>query len=308
MTKRLRQESGMVLLLVLVVVALLSSLLMEFAFSTLVDLRLAETFRDTTRAYYLAKGGVQVGRMLLQKDKNEWDSQDELWAQGITNYPVGDGFVTVQIDDLASRLQLNSLVDATDNPNTVAVDRFVRLFTELGLEQPGDLTAALVDWIDANDEDYQGVGNGAENTYYQGLEHPYPAKNAPFDSLDELSMVRGFTPEVCNLVRPFLTVYGGDKVNINTASAEVLMTLAPEMDRTSAETIIEARQNHPFKTISALQELPGMDTVYGFIHLYISVNSPTFRITASGGVGDGARRVEAVIRKADDKLLYFKVE
>lgn len=308
MTTRLRQETGMVLLLVLVVVALLSSLLMEFAFSTLVDLRLAETFRDTTRAYYLAKGGVQVGRMLLQQDNNGWDSRDEMWAQGVTNYPVGDGFVTVQIDDLGGRLNLNGLVDETDNPNAVAIDRFVRLFTELGLEHPGDLTAALVDWIDVNDEDYQGVGNGAENAYYRGLKHPYSTKNAPFDSLDELSMVRGFTPEVCNLVRPFLTVHSGGLINVNTAPPEVIMALAPEMDLTSAETIIEARQSQPFETVAALQELPGLGPVYGFIHLYISVTSPTFRITASGGVGDGARRVVAVIRKADDKLLYFKVE
>ncbi|MBE0598742.1 MAG: general secretion pathway protein GspK, partial [Desulfuromonadales bacterium] len=50
-----RNEKGMVLLLVLVVVALLTSLVTEFAFSTLVDMRLTETFRDSTRAWYLAK-------------------------------------------------------------------------------------------------------------------------------------------------------------------------------------------------------------------------------------------------------------
>ena len=47
----------MALLLVLVVVALLTSMLTDLAFSTLVDMRLTETFRDSTRAYYLAKGG-----------------------------------------------------------------------------------------------------------------------------------------------------------------------------------------------------------------------------------------------------------
>ena len=69
-----RGEKGMALLLVLVVVALLTSLLTELAFSTLIDLRLTETFRDSTRAYYLARGGVAAGRMILQEDRNQYDA------------------------------------------------------------------------------------------------------------------------------------------------------------------------------------------------------------------------------------------
>src|SRR5512139_590481 len=81
MTTR-RHERGMALLLVLLVVALLTTLLVEFAFSTLVDLRLTETFRDSTQAYYLAKGGVAAGSMLLKEDRNRYDSLDEMWSQG----------------------------------------------------------------------------------------------------------------------------------------------------------------------------------------------------------------------------------
>ena len=86
----LGNERGMVLLLVLVVVALLSALLSEFAFSTLIDMRLTETFRDTTRAEYLARGGITAGRMILQIDKNDYDARNdpyELWAVGVQDYP-----------------------------------------------------------------------------------------------------------------------------------------------------------------------------------------------------------------------------
>ncbi len=43
-----RGNRGMALLLVLVIVALLTSLLTDLAFSTMVDMRLTETFRDST--------------------------------------------------------------------------------------------------------------------------------------------------------------------------------------------------------------------------------------------------------------------
>ena len=100
----------MALLLVLVVVALLTSLLTDLAFSTLVDMRLTETFRDSTRAYYLAKGGINAGRMILQVDDNNYDSLNEPWSKGVINYPVAEGSVTVQIEDQDGKLAINGMV------------------------------------------------------------------------------------------------------------------------------------------------------------------------------------------------------
>ena len=79
----MKNERGMVLLLVLLVVALLATVLTELSFSTLIDMRLAETFRDSTRANYLARGGLEVGKMLLQDDNNNYDATDEIWAIGV---------------------------------------------------------------------------------------------------------------------------------------------------------------------------------------------------------------------------------
>ncbi|MDW7644151.1 MAG: type II secretion system minor pseudopilin GspK [Desulfuromonadales bacterium] len=306
----IRNERGSVLLLVLVIVALLASLLTEFAFSTLVDIRLTETFRDSSRAYYLAKGGIRVGRVLLQEDKNSYDAQGETWSLGVVNYPVGEGFVTIQIEDQGGKLDINRLVDTLGvNPNSVFIDRFNRFFDLLGLPEPEDLTAALIDWIDRDEEIYQGEGLGAESEYYQGLVRPYPCKNAPLDSMDELELIRGFTPEIIRLVRPHLTVHGGDEINVNTATAEVLMSLSadPEIDRTTAEDIIALREARPFMTSEDLKELnrlPGMDTL---LRTSFAVTSPTYIISSWATVNDGSRSMEGVVRKSGDQLLFLKV-
>ncbi|MBW2186516.1 MAG: hypothetical protein JRG71_09015, partial [Deltaproteobacteria bacterium] len=47
--RSLGNENGVALLLVLAITALLAALLSQLSFSTLVDLRLTETYRDTTR-------------------------------------------------------------------------------------------------------------------------------------------------------------------------------------------------------------------------------------------------------------------
>jgi len=299
-------QNGMVLLMVLVIVALLSSLLVEFAFSTFVDLRLTETYRDSTRAYYLAKGGIRAGRMLLQDDKNNYDSLDELWSQGVTNYPVGDGNVSIHIEDQGGKLDLNLIYNkSTLGPNPVNRDRMERLFTNLQLNNPGGLVDSLLDWIDADDTPGP---DGAEDQYYMSLDPPYHCKNGPLDSLDELALIKGFTPEVITAIRPYVTVYGSEKININTASAEVLMAYSdsPEIDQTAAEDIINMRTQQPFTaaTLPEINNLPGLQMLD---RGYLDVTSPTYRIDSLALVNDGARRVVAFIEKKGDKTLYLKV-
>jgi general secretion pathway protein K len=302
--KQLENQRGMVLLLVLVVVTLLAALLSEFSFSSLVDLRLAETFRDSTRAYYLANGGVKAGRMLLQEDTNGYDGPDELWSQGVVGYPVGDGTVSITIEDLGGKVDLNRLVSSLGNIDPVVKDRCLRLFSELQLADPAGLVDALIDWLDPGSDEQP---LGAESTYYLGLPHPYPAKNGPLDSLDELLLVKGFDADILAKLAPHVTVYGSEKINVNSASTEVLLALSDQMDADAAKRIVDARQEQPFKTLQQLQQLPGMETLYGAIYTYIDVKSDSFRIRSLGQVGDGSRTIEAVVRKTGDVLLYQRV-
>jgi general secretion pathway protein K len=312
----LRQEKGMVLLLVLLVVALLSALLSEFAFSTLVDLRLTETFRDRTRAYYLAKGGVTVGRMLLQEDRNSYDAYapEELWSQGVSSYPVGDGWISVDIEDLGGKLNINSLVDATGiNVNIVSKERFYRFFANIGETDPQGLTAALIDWVDKDSDPYVDPvsgATGAEDDYYQRLPVPRRAANRPFFSLDELALVRGFTPELIRRIEPHVTIYGSTSINVNTASLEVLQAFSedPVITRGAAEQIIERRRDQPFKTAGELIALNSISGLENLLRTDLTVTGKFFRIRSFAEVNDGVRRIEAIVDKTGGKLLYQKVD
>lgn len=64
------------------------------------------------------------------------------------------------------------------------------------LKLPGmtaDVADAIIDWRDADDTPGE---SGAESDYYQSLPTPYRAKNAPFESPEELLLVRGVTPDL----------------------------------------------------------------------------------------------------------------
>jgi general secretion pathway protein K len=102
---------------------------------------------------------------------------------------------------------------------------------------------ALIDWIDPDQDQYvcQEDGNAvhagsvaAEDSYYARLKRPYERKNAAFDSLEELHLVRGVTqefwrtfiePNPDNPASRNVTVWGSGKVNINTANPAVIWNL-----------------------------------------------------------------------------------
>lgn len=311
----------MALLVVLVVVALLTALVTDLAFSTMVDMRLAETFRDTTKAYYLAKGGINAGRMILNMDTNNYDGLNEMWSQGVNNFPVGDAFVSVNISDMDGKLGINALVTG-DSPDTVMVDRFYRLFVVLGFEplMAADLTANLIDWLDTGSTPYPLIRTdganistaGAESAYYQELPQPYPIKNGPLETLDELALVKGFTPEVLRQVLPHVGLHGYPAVNINTASAAVLRSLDLEVDDSVAETLINYRRESPIANLTRLEPVLPPSAYSALKSLgnveQLGVVSNRYLIVADVMVNDGRRRLEADVAKQGNKMLFFKVD
>ena len=301
-------QRGAVLLLVLVVVALLSALLTDWAFSTLVDLRLTETFRDSNRAYYLARGGVEVGRQLLLADKNpDYDAPTETWGMGIPAYPVSDeATVSISIVDEDGRFNLNKVV-LSDNPDVVMRPRFVRLLKSIDIadSEAEALSEALVDWIDNNDRIY---GGGAENSWYQGLTPPLACKNDKLDSVDELLLVKGFTPEIVQRLTPFVTVAGVTKLNANTASRELLLAWHKDLTASGIDQLLSSRQGKPFKKLADVQAAIDGATYRDLTEQRdIDVASQFYRITSVAQVNDGVRTVEALIEKAGNRQIWRRV-
>ena len=105
-----------------------------------------------------------------------------------------------------------------------------------------DLVTSVIDWWDHDIQrtDYdpgagttRTGGTGAEDdSLYQLRDDPYRNKNAPFDSIQELRLVRGFTDDLwATFVEPIpndpesriMTIYASGLVNINEANPQVLL-------------------------------------------------------------------------------------
>ena len=115
-----------------------------------------------------------------------------------------------------------------------------RLFKIVGIEEgpAQDLAWSIIDWRDADSFLSVPVGS-AEDSYYRGLKYPYEAKNADFELLDELRLVKGVDENVFNKIKNYITIYGAGFTNVNTATRPVLIALGLSGD--TADLLISYR-------------------------------------------------------------------
>jgi general secretion pathway protein K len=313
-----KDERGFALLLSLLVILLLTVLILELDFQARADLRAAGNFRDDLKAFYLARSAVSAGEAILKEDlrfSNKYDGLDELWAYPVPEYPLGDGVLSGSIVDEAGKFNLNFLIDKNGRGTRAGTEvetkqKQLRRLFEL-LEMNPDLVDAIIDWIDKDSDPFSSFG--AEDETYRRLDPPYFAKNAPFDTLEELHMVKGITDDVYRKIAPYLTVYGEGKINVNTADTLILQSLdiGEGIDESIAGRLIE---NRPYEqdTAKFLERLPAdvkNRLVTSQASKGIDVRSSFFSITAEGKVQNTRKIVRAVIRRSSPmELLYFKVE
>lgn len=251
-------ERGVALLLALMVLALLVALILDFDADARREYRDAAAFRDNFKATVLTRAAVQAARAVIQqdflKDKQTGESYDaltDLWAFPIQQYPIGDGILTAQIEDERGKLNLNDLAaSGVPDAKKAKIFRVKRLFELLQINP--DVVDAIVDWVDPDDVP---EAAGAETLYYQSLRPPYRAANAPFQTVRELKLVKGVTPEILEKLVRYVTVYppeGESKININTADTLVIQALDPSITQAMAAEIIQSR---PFKKVTDLDNV-----------------------------------------------------
>lgn len=202
----------MVLLVVLVTVAILA-----LAAMTLGDLMLAERegvklTTHKTQASACAASGVEACRLFISMDE-DWQTNNggwfdnPSWFSGMVVHESADPLETGQFSVIAPDWSdfSNSVVrygleneSAKLNVNSLLLaDKTVENGgRQLLMGLPGmteDIADAILDWLDADDEPRE---FGAENEYYTTLSPPYTTKNGPLETIEELLLVRGVTPEL----------------------------------------------------------------------------------------------------------------
>jgi general secretion pathway protein K len=261
---RRARERGVALILVLWTLAAVSVLAAEFARAMHDEAASTRNFKESTHARMVAMAGVSEVILALKARREAGDKRIETQEEDQDNPdPVralshGDGqwvhatfrgnHYEVRVLDEAGRLSLNKTTG----------DQLRLIFQNLEVpENDAEIIAdSIVDWRDRDDFHQP---NGAESEYYEGLDRPYRAKNADFDTVEELLLVRGVTHDIfyghddIPGLRDIFSIFNKKaRLNKNSITPQVMQALTG-MKREDAEDFGTKRQGT--EKDAALQQL-----------------------------------------------------
>jgi general secretion pathway protein K len=306
---RRANERGIALIVAMIAIFVLSMIAWNFAANMKTEMMLARNANNEAELEWMGRSGVEYAKWVLAANCAQFDSLNQVWAGGTSDLcatnpplslvqrevPIGHGSFTWKITDMESKGNINMAV--APGPG----ERLLEQGLVLAGVDSGEMTSlkgAIIDWMDPDDNPHL---DGAENSYYHGLNPPYDAKNGPIDDMSELLMVKGVTPEIywgpnstnhqagiiqqqisnnrfgnqpnavpqnpVGLVDLFTPMSSG-RINVNTASAEVLQ-LIPGVDAMMAQAIVDGRQGEddgsgllgPYPTVEAIRRIPDVSPI-----------------------------------------------
>ena len=212
------RQQGIALIIVLWITTLLTLIASSFIYAMRTDVNIVGN--SMARARLEAAADAAVQRSILEMLKppqlpGRWntDGVSQQWSyRGVA--------VDVSLTDESGKIDINT-----------ASDVLLRgLFVAHGLkdEEAATVTDAILDW---RDPDSLKRLRGAEEAEYLAAGYSYKPANAAFQSIEELRLVLGLTPELFDKVAPLITIYsrqGG--INPGIAARGVLRALPGATD------------------------------------------------------------------------------
>jgi type II secretory pathway component PulK len=191
-TNRRTSRHGTIFVTAMWVTIILGAVVLVYARSMRVELIAAANRVSTSQADAIENGVESYVQAAVDNVDGEADYVLSLPGEQCR---LGDGYFWLLrpaanqqnyefgITDEAAKLNINVAAKST-NPSA-------QLLMLPGItNQQAD---SIVDWIDTDTQNVTG-GDGAENSYYEGLPEPYDAKNADLETIEELLLVQGFGP------------------------------------------------------------------------------------------------------------------
>lgn len=282
MSARARASRGAALLTAMLTVTLVASFAATALWQQWRAVELESAERARVQAAWILTGALDWARLILREDARSGgaDHLAEPWAVPLQEARLSsflaadknnsaadsasnalDVFLSGQIEDLQSRLNVTNLVAAgkVSEPDLLA---FTRLFDLLAL--PPDELLALAENLRAA---------AAQNPDNPGLAPLRPQRIGQLAGL-------GLSQASLARLRPYLTLLPTrTPVNLNTASAEVMYASIPDLEMAQAQRLLDERGRSHFRTPSDASRLIG-DTGARITEGRHSVTSRFFEVRA----------------------------
>jgi general secretion pathway protein K len=312
----MKKQRGVALIIALILVALATILATKLTFDGFLERRRAIGVLAAEQALHFGMGAEALAADVLAQDLQNSPTQTTLigpWAQPTQPLPItpqdnpeGEPIGTLQgqLEDMQGRFNLNNLAHvipgagpqgAIQDPQPL--EQFQRLLVSVQLEPKWAGMAR--DWIDA--DDMPGSPDGAEDQIYTSQTPPYRTGNWPMMSPTELMNLPGFGADRYRKIAPYVTALptATATINVCTASAQVLESLAPNLGEYTPEVLASGRKSGCFPDLNTFRTVVGPQALAA-INTKIDSKSQYFRLTTRVTLGTTEFTLYSLLKRGGD--------
>lgn len=276
-------KSGTALVLILLLMSILTSLAIEFAYEVYINTSALSNWQNAHRASLLSKSGQIICSRYIKNLRGVSYThirEIELPFENISKQMYEDSSFTIKIIDENSKFNINTIIYPNGLINEKAFFSLKKLLEYLNINP--SLAMYIADWIDTDKEP-------------RLVDSEHDTKNSYLWSIEELKFINGIDKKTFETIKPYITVNGSGLININTAELPVLVSLSDNMTEALAKKIIDYRENLPFEDKTHIQRVSGLEAIGVQILDRITVKSSDFRVITNAAVNKITRVIESVI-------------
>lgn len=288
------QQQGYVLLQVMFVFAILMVIVAQVQYKQRIQVERTRNVLFLTQAQAYAESAEAIAEVGLSLDaqSSETDHLYELWNSSDGMFPLDEGgLVQVEINDLQGRFNLNWL-SAENSFRTDALKAFEKLL--LLIKADPVIADELFQWFDQD--------TGADY-FYADEEPSYAPSYHPMADHSELLLLKSVDREQYELIKPWVSALPADTaLNINTAPAEVLQSIAGYIDESIATQAITDRTEDGFSAVTDFlnQDVFKENEEAGIYLGELSVTSDWFELYTAITLNEKTLTQRSIVHRASD--------
>ena len=262
-----RRKSGYILLITVIITMVITTVVLACSQTIRLTNRQLSGRIEISKTERAAKSAVNFALGILNKNTDITNIK-----KITTEFDGCDCEINIICDN--GKFNINNLVKTNDNPNQLYIDLMANLVAGYNAGNSREkiqlnMIPAMIDAVDENDDVFtdkiQGrAGTGAEKRYYQNLNMP-ECKNQKLNSLAEAFYVKDFIAENGNdQFRPFidcLTTKNIDKIDINSAPAEVILALSKKLNYKKAESLAVTNTDNQYMSVNDFLTQAEIDSI-----------------------------------------------
>ncbi len=243
------RQRGVAVVTALLLTTLAITIVASLFWQQQVQVRSIENQRLQLQKQWILRGAIDWARLILREDGKATpnDNLTEPWAvplektrldqyveNGRSDADASDATLSGSIIDAQSRFNLANL-SREGQPGTAEIEVFAKLLSMLQIQPAVELAKRTANIMSA--------------AQLRKTDQPNAPQPMDIRYVEDLLAVPGFTVEKFNKVKDFVVVLpNATKVNVNTASAEVIAARIATLTLADATAIVAAREQAHFRT------------------------------------------------------------